>query len=79
MAITAVVEIARVEVSDEYGVTLWQKGTAFEYSVADARALAQELWSAASEAERALEEDGRVTLEQMRERLAAKDKRAGVI
>lgn len=72
MPIKAEVEIARAEVNDDYGVTLWQRGSAMEYSTSDARALAAEMVAAADESDRVAAEDAGLTIEQLRERLSAR-------
>lgn len=52
MAIRAEVELARVDVNDSYGVTVWQARKSLDYSTEDARALAAEILRAADEGDR---------------------------
>jgi membrane-bound ClpP family serine protease len=57
MAISQVREIARADMNDEYGVSVWQEKKLVNYSVGEARALAVEIGRAADEAERVARED----------------------
>lgn len=57
MAIRAEVEVARADMNDEYGVSVWQRRKLVDYTVEDARAFADEILHAADEAERVALED----------------------
>lgn len=59
MAIKAVLEVARADLNDAYGVTLWVREELTDLSPDDADALARELLTAAAEARRAKTEDER--------------------
>ncbi len=78
MAIRAEVDMARVEVNDEYGVTLWQRRKTSYYTTEEARQLGEELLAAAAEADRIEAEDraaafagATVSFAELRERLSA--------
>lgn len=68
MAIVAEVELARADVNDEYGVTVWQARKLLNYSTEDARDLAAEILRAADEGER-LEREDRERVRESVERL----------
>ena len=57
MAITAEREVARADMNDSYGVSLWQVEELVDYTTEDARKLAGELIAAADEADRVEAED----------------------
>jgi len=57
MAIKAEREVARADMNDAYGVTVWQEAAEMEYTPADARKLAAEIIRAADEADRVVAED----------------------
>jgi len=67
MAITAEREVARADMNDAFGVTVWQEATEMEYTPEDARKLAAEIVSAADEAERVAAEDAEAAKERMTE------------
>jgi hypothetical protein len=77
MAIRAEVEVARADVNDEYGVSLWQRKKLQDYQPEEARLLASELVRAADQADElervdraaAFGGDECVSLEEMRRRL----------
>jgi len=57
MAITAEREVARADMNDSYGVSLWQVEELVDYTTEDARKLAAEIIAAADEADRVEAED----------------------
>ena len=57
MAITAERVIARADMNDEYGVTVWTEGEMVDLTVEQARQFAVEVANAAAEAERVARED----------------------
>lgn len=65
------VEVASVGVTDVYGVVLYAQERPLFLSSDEARALAAELMATAVEADRLAVDDGELTIEQLRERLAA--------
>lgn len=65
---TLTVELAEVEINDDYRVELTQLRKAIDYSPSQARDLANELVHAADEAESLLKVDTELTLEELGER-----------
>jgi len=57
MALTRETEIARADMNDEFGVTLFQAKKTADYTIAEARTLAAEIIRAANEAERVARDD----------------------
>ena len=57
MAIIQEREIARADMNDEFGVTVFQEAQQTEYSIEEARAFAAEILAAADEAERIRTDD----------------------
>jgi hypothetical protein len=57
MAIRRETTVARADMNDEFGVTLYQAKKTAEYTVGEARDLAAELVRAANEAERIARDD----------------------
>lgn len=52
MGIELTREVARADMNDNYGVTVWQERKLMNYTPAEARALSTEIVNAAAEAER---------------------------
>ncbi len=67
MTQTAEVETFSAELTDSYGIQIWQFRKRFEYTVDEARAAAAEIVAACDEADRCLEEDRVTRLNPMRE------------
>jgi hypothetical protein len=57
MAIKAEREIARADMNDSYGVSVWQEGEIVDLSTEQAREYAAEILHAADEADRVEQED----------------------
>ena len=57
MALTRETTVARADMNDEFGVTLYQAKKTADYTIAEARELAAEIVRAANEAERILRDD----------------------
>lgn len=57
MALKVELEIARADMNDSYGVSLWQYKKLVDYSPDEARELAREIVAAADEADRVEAED----------------------
>jgi hypothetical protein len=57
MALTRETTVARADMNDEFGVTLYQAKKTADYTIAEARTLAAEILRAANEAERVARDD----------------------
>lgn len=67
MAVTTEVETFSAELTDSYGIEIWQFRKRFEYTVDEARSAAAEIVAACDEADRCLEEDRITRLQRMLE------------
>ncbi|MEX1078900.1 MAG: hypothetical protein WED09_07315 [Homoserinimonas sp.] len=71
MAIVAEFEVARADLNDEYGVSLWVRKKLTEFTPDEAEALAEELLRAAAQGRALAVEDEGPVLADLRARLSA--------